>query len=86
LVWQGQADLSATSANLWFVVATTITTLGSVAVAWVSHRRERTAKNEAAAAVDEAVSFYKHMITDPLKRERDMYQKLWQQCMERHDH
>jgi uncharacterized membrane protein YfbV (UPF0208 family) len=87
-VWGGEADLSlsVSSANLWFVAATSITTLGSVGVAWISHRRERAAKSEAADAIDDAIDSYKRMIADPLKRDRDMYQKLWQQCMERHDH
>ena len=84
-MWLGQADLSATSANLWFVLATSITTLGSVGIALISHRREKAAKTEAAAAVDEAVDEYKRMIADPLKRDRDRYQQLWQQCMERHN-
>ena len=38
----------------------------------------------AAAAIDEAVDEYKRMIADPLKQDRDKYQRLWQQCMERH--
>jgi hypothetical protein len=88
-VWVSQVDPAATGgANLWFVLATIVTTLGGVASGLLAQRRVRTVKREAAAALDEAVEEYKRMIADPLKRDRDRYQQLWQQCMQdrwRHD-
>ena len=83
-MWVSQAEPAVDGANLWFVIATTVTTLGSIVTALVSHRRAKTAQSEAAAAADEAVDQYKRMIADPLKRDRDRYQHLWQECMEGH--
>lgn len=81
-MWLAEADPSVAGANLWFVLATTITTLGSLAAAWMSHRREKTARSSAAAVADEAVDEYRRLIAEPLAEERDDYRARWVKCEE----
>jgi hypothetical protein len=91
-VWIADASSSVTSANLWLLLITIVSTGGTVSTSWILHRR---GKNPASRdAANDAVKQYKHYFADPLHRdnerlrnelkvsraETDVYRRRWLEC------
>jgi hypothetical protein len=91
-VWLSDAGTSVTSANLWLLLVTIVSTGGTVATTLIARRR---GKNPASRdAADDAVKQYKRYFADPLHRDNqqlrdeikvaraevEAYRKRWRDC------
>lgn len=76
---------SGTAANVWFLLATLVTTLGAIAstVIAVWHTRRSSGRSEITAAVEDAIEEYRETFTDPLREENKQLRKQLDECRRR---
>jgi hypothetical protein len=91
-VWIADASSAGTSANLWLLLVTIVSSATTLATAWIARRRGKSPASRGAA--DDAVKQYRRYFAEPLHRDNELlraeikvaraeteaYRKRWRDC------